>query len=72
MESTKGFHKHTLAKDVKTLRRVDLDISMQVAADLIGISKPTLSRLEQGCTVDIETFAKVILWLKADPNRYIN
>ena len=38
----------------------------EVSAE-IGISPATLSRVERGNLPDLDTFAKICLWLKVDP-----
>ena len=51
-------------------RAITKEISMQQAADEIGISKATYSRLESRKHPDIETFAKVCKWLEKDMNTF--
>ena len=41
--------------------------SLRVAAERIGTSAPTLSRIENGGIPDLQTFGKVCRWLGADP-----
>jgi len=59
-----------LRRDLITKRVIDNDMSMQQAANEIGISKATISRLEKSSIPDVETFAKVCQWLEKEPNRY--
>lgn len=59
-----------LRKDLITKRCIEKNMSMDQAVKQIGISKATLSRLEKGKLPDVETFAKVCAWLKAQPNKY--
>jgi len=51
----------TLVKEARGSRKL-----REVAAE-IGISPPTLMRVENGRTPDIATFAKICMWLKIDP-----
>ena len=57
-------------KDLRTKRLIHNNLSMDQASKEIGISKATLSRIENGKFPDIETFAKVCLWLGSNPNKY--
>jgi transcriptional regulator with XRE-family HTH domain len=60
-----------LKKDLKTKRIIELEISMDVCAKEIGISKPTLSRVENGSMPDLLTFFKIVKWLGSDARMYI-
>lgn len=61
-----------LKKDLRTRRIIELEISLDDCAKRIGISKPTLSRVENGNVVpDLLTFFKIIGWLNSDPFNYI-
>jgi transcriptional regulator with XRE-family HTH domain len=42
-------------------------IGVREFAKRIGISAPTLSRIENGRTPDINTYLKLCQWLKANP-----
>jgi transcriptional regulator with XRE-family HTH domain len=44
---------------------------VRAAAEEIGISPATLSRIEKGHMPDLETFAKVCDWLNIDPAEYL-
>lgn len=44
---------------------------VRAAAEEIGISPATLSRIENGHMPDLETFAKVCDWLNVDPAEYL-
>lgn len=57
------FNKKEFQRDVLTRRRIDMNISMEVACAEIGISKATLSRIENGKTPEIDTFLKICDWL---------
>lgn len=43
---------------------------VRAAADEVGISPATLSRVENGHLPDLETFAKICRWLEVDPARF--
>lgn len=45
------------------LWRVTNDMSMQKAADQIGVSKATYCRFEQGKGMDADSFLKLIDWM---------
>lgn len=61
-----------LRKDVITKRMITLNIGLREAAIEIGTSAATLSRIENGKSIDIETFAKVVTWLDKMPNDYFD
>ena len=44
---------------------------MREVAQEIGISAPTLMRIENGRTPDVETFGKVCQWLGTDPGEFL-
>jgi len=48
--------------------RVSKGIGIRGAAQEIGISPTTLSRIENGNIPDLQTFKKVCVWMKADPS----
>jgi predicted transcriptional regulator len=61
-----------LKKDLRTRRIIELEISLDDCARRIGISKPTLSRVENGNVIpDLFTFFKIIRWLDSQPFNYI-
>ncbi len=61
-----------LKKDLRTMRIIELQISLDDCAKRIGISKPTLSRVENGNVIpDLFTFFKIIRWLDSQPFNYI-
>lgn len=66
------YNSERLRKDLKYKRVVCLEISMDVCSKEIGISKPTLARLEQGNMPDLITFFKVVKWLGTDMKKYFN
>lgn len=57
-------------KDVIYYRRIVLDITFDEVKKQIGVSKSTLSRIENGSTPDLDTFGKICGWLKLEPNKY--
>lgn len=65
------YDSETLRKDLKYKRVIELEISMDVCSKDIGISKPTLARLEQGSMPDLLTFLKVVKWLGKDVKTYV-
>jgi DNA-binding Xre family transcriptional regulator len=64
------FRSDKLRADVITKRLISAKMNLRNTADQIGISTATLCRLEQEKTIDIETFMKVCVWLKKEPNDY--
>jgi transcriptional regulator with XRE-family HTH domain len=44
---------------------------VRAAAEAIGISPATLSRIENGQVPDLATFAKICVWLGDDPSKYL-
>jgi transcriptional regulator with XRE-family HTH domain len=44
---------------------------LREAAAEIGISAPTLLRVESGRLPDLDTFGKICLWLKVDPGDFL-
>jgi transcriptional regulator with XRE-family HTH domain len=51
----------------RQLREKRGDRGVREAAQEIGISPATLSRVERGHLPDLETFGKICRWLKTDP-----
>jgi len=56
--------------DVYFHRVITLRTSMEKASKQIGISKATMSRMENGHIPDVATFAKILTWLGSEPNKY--
>jgi DNA-binding XRE family transcriptional regulator len=50
---------------------IELEISMDIFCKKIGISKPTLARIEKGNMPELITFFKLIKWLEKDAYEYI-
>lgn len=44
---------------------------LRATAGAIGISAPTLLRVEEGRIPDIDTFGKICRWLGADPKEFL-
>ena len=65
------YDSESLKKDLRLKRIIELELSMNVACKEIGISKATLSRIENGSMPDLLTFFKIVKWLKTDFKEYI-
>jgi transcriptional regulator with XRE-family HTH domain len=65
------YDKEALKRDLRYKRIIELELSMDNCSKLIGVSKPTLSRLENGGMPDLMTFFKIIKWLNRDVREYI-
>lgn len=52
-------------------RREMLGLGIRAAAKQIGISHPTLSRVERGNLPDLENYQKVCRWLEEDPEESV-
>jgi transcriptional regulator with XRE-family HTH domain len=59
---------HSLGAMVRAKRR---DGKLRATAGLIGISAPTLLRVEAGRIPDIDTFGKICRWLEIDPKEFL-
>lgn len=44
---------------------------VRAAAEDVGISSATFSRIENGHMPDLATFAKICAWLERDPNEFL-
>jgi transcriptional regulator with XRE-family HTH domain len=64
------FNNEKLRKDLITRRVIDLNISLDKAAEEIGVSKATLSRIENNKTPEVNSFCKICSWLKTNPSDY--
>jgi transcriptional regulator with XRE-family HTH domain len=58
----------TFGSQVNSFRK---NKTLRVAAKEIGISAPTLMRVESGRIPDVETFGKLCKWMNVDPNLYL-
>ena len=56
--------------DLINKRIVELDITMQIASEQIGISKLLYSKIERGKEPDIKTFGLICGWIGKGVNRY--
>jgi transcriptional regulator with XRE-family HTH domain len=65
------YDSESLKKDLRLKRIIELELSMDVACKEIGISKATLSRVENGSMPDLLTFFKIVKWLGTDIKEYI-
>jgi len=65
------YDSESLKKDLRLKRIIELELSMDVCARNIGISKSTLSRVENGNMPDLLTFFKILNWLGNDLKNYI-
>ena len=65
------YDSESLKKDLRLKRIIELELSMNVACKEIGISKATLSRIENGSMPDLLTFFKIVKWLGTDSKNYI-
>jgi transcriptional regulator with XRE-family HTH domain len=59
---------HSLGAMVRTRRG---DGKLRATASAIGISAPTLLRVEAGHIPDLETFGKICAWLDVDPKKLL-
>lgn len=56
--------------DLINKRIVELDITMQIASEQIGIAKLLYSKIERGKEPDIKTFGLICGWIGKGVNRY--
>ncbi len=64
------FNIDKLRKDLITKRLIDRRLSLREAAKEIDVSAATISRVENNKLPDVETFAKICLWLGTDAGSY--
>ena len=64
------FDKDKLSKDLKIAKNFD-KLGSREAGKLIGIAHSTVHRVEHKKEIRIDTFIKVINWLKKKPTNYI-
>lgn len=64
------FDYEQLRKDIISKRMIDNRMSLSKAAEKIGVSKATLSRVETGSDMKMETFCKILRWLVKSPQQY--
>lgn len=48
------------------------NLGLRAAAKEAGISHATLSRIERGYPVDVDTLAKLFKWLPLDPREFFD
>jgi transcriptional regulator with XRE-family HTH domain len=65
------YDSESLKKDLRLKRLIEFELSMDSCAKQIGISKSTLSRVENGSLPDLITFFKIVRWLGSDVRLYI-
>lgn len=65
------YDSESLKKDLRLKRIIELELSMDACAKKVGISKSTLSRVENGNMPDLLTFFKIVKWLGNDIKEYI-
>lgn len=64
------FDKDGFRKDLTYRRISELGLTLQEAADQMGLSKATINRIENRKGVDIDTFAIICTWMQKDPSTY--
>lgn len=67
----KKFNSDKFKKDVKHKRLIIDENTMHISAKKIGVSKSTLSRIENGKTPDMNVFVKILSWLDQCSSVYI-
>jgi transcriptional regulator with XRE-family HTH domain len=65
------YDSESLKKDLRLKRIIELELSMDECSKMIGISKATLSRIENGSMPDLLTFFKIVKWLENDIKQYV-
>jgi len=65
------YDSESLKKDLRLKRIIELELSMDECSKNIGISKATLSRIENGSMPDLLTFLKIVKWLEKDIKEYV-
>jgi transcriptional regulator with XRE-family HTH domain len=66
------FDSANFSKEVKTKRVIEENIGVVALGEKIGTSGATISRVENGHTPEIDTYAKLCFWLKKPMNVFIN
>jgi transcriptional regulator with XRE-family HTH domain len=64
MNSAKVRRGRTPLGEMLTLYRAAYGLSGRELAPLIGISNPTLNRIERGEQCDVQTFLRLLAWLQ--------
>jgi transcriptional regulator with XRE-family HTH domain len=65
------YDSESLKKDLRLKRIIELELNMDECSKNIGISKATLSRIENGSMPDLLTFLKIVKWLEKDIREYV-
>jgi transcriptional regulator with XRE-family HTH domain len=65
------YDSESLKKDLRLKRIIELELNMDECSKRIGISKATLSRIENGSMPDLLTFLKIVKWLEKDIKEYV-
>jgi transcriptional regulator with XRE-family HTH domain len=65
------YDSESLKKDLRLKRIIELELNMDECSKNIGISKATLSRIENGNMPDLLTFLKIVKWLEKDIKQYV-
>ena len=65
------YDSESLKKDLRLKRIIELELNMDECSKNIGISKATLSRIENGSMPDLLTFFKIVKWLEKDIKEYV-
>ncbi len=64
------FNIDKLRRDIIQKRLIENRMSLRKAAKEIEISAATLSRVERGSKLDVDTLCKILRWLVSEPNKY--
>lgn len=64
------FKSETLAKELKTMRSIDLNIGLRELSEIVGVSPASLSRIENGGVPNLETFSTICTWLNQPMTKY--
>ena len=64
------FNIEQLRTDIIEKRLIDNRLSLRKAAEQMDVSAATLSRVERGGKLEVDTLCKILRWLVAEPNRY--
>jgi transcriptional regulator with XRE-family HTH domain len=65
------YDSESLKKDLRLKRIIELELNMDECSKRIGISKSTLSRIENGSMPDLLNFLKIVKWLEKDIKEYV-
>lgn len=65
------FDSERFRHDLKYMRLISRDLSLDDVALQSGVSKPTISRAEKGNKIEISTFLSLCGWMGVSPCDYI-